>query len=179
MIDTKRLAESLEKSYLNESYVEEWWGQTDEDPFDFANEYNLTCEPLKYNRDEVLYRFTGTNKDIERAKANGYFYSSDYAKDECYSKKPMTEDYEDANGTAVYDAVFEWVQNKIDDFTSQIPVQDLAIEVEGYNPDWCAQDMSDSSLRELEKALYNFTRALTDTYFEYYEEDSEEDYDEY
>lgn len=170
MINTKRLAESLEKSYLNEAYVEEWWGQTDEDPFDFANEYNLTCEPLKYNRDETLYRFTGTDEDIERAKSDGYFYSADYAKNECYEKEPMTEDYEDARDTDVYERVLEWVQNKLDDFTGQIPVQDLAMEVEGYDPEWCAQDHSDYSAAAFEEALLKLSKALTDTYFEYYDE---------
>lgn len=100
-MEARNMAESLEKKYLTEACIEEWWGQTDEDPFDFANEYNLTCEPLKYNRDEVLYRFTGTDKDIERAKSNGYFCFMDYSKDECYSKGQVRRNL-GIPGTGIY-----------------------------------------------------------------------------
>lgn len=78
-----RIVESLYQKYglnesLNEDYsVEEWWGQTDESPYEFASEYNLKCEKLDQRYDETLYKFTGSKEDIEKAKEAGYFYSED------------------------------------------------------------------------------------------------------
>ena len=63
---------------LNESFVEEWWGQTDEDPFEFAYEYGLTCKKLSSEGDETLYRFTGEKEDFDQAIKDGYFFSLDY-----------------------------------------------------------------------------------------------------
>ena len=71
---------------LNESFVEEWWGQTDEDPFDFAYEYGLTCKEVGRNGDEILYRFTGEKEDFDEAKADGYFYSIAMGGDEGHSE---------------------------------------------------------------------------------------------
>lgn len=222
MISTRNLVESLNKKYkLNESFVEEWWGQTEEDPYEFAYKYGLTCAKLGKRNDEILYRFSGEKEDIEAARNAGYFYSIDYGADEGHSddldesltdleesqelnenpaviapivaaaapsiakmgadvinhavdklteEEPITEDYKDARGTDIYYEVLDWVQTKIDDFAGQIPVQDLSVEVEGYNPDWCAQDGGESSVRALEKIQLEFAKALTDTYFEHYGE---------
>lgn len=71
---------------LNESFVEEWWGQTDEDPFDFAYEYGLTCKEIGRQGDEILYRFTGEKEDFDEAKADGYFYSIAFGGDEGHSE---------------------------------------------------------------------------------------------
>lgn len=71
---------------LNESFVEEWWGQTDEDPFDFAYEYGLTCKALGSEGDETLYRFTGEKEDFDQAIKDGYFFSLDYGADEGHSE---------------------------------------------------------------------------------------------
>ena len=71
---------------LNESFVEEWWGQTDEDPFDFAYEYGLTCKEVGRQNDEILYRFTGEKEDFDKAKADGYFYSIAFGGDEGHSQ---------------------------------------------------------------------------------------------
>lgn len=71
---------------LNESFVEEWWGQTDEDPFDFAYDYGLTCAKIGRRNDEVLYRFTGSKEDIEQAIKDGYFYSMSEGEDEGHSE---------------------------------------------------------------------------------------------
>lgn len=71
---------------LNESFVEEWWGQIDEDPFDFAYDYGLTCKKIGKRNDEILYRFTGSKEDIKQAKKDGYFFSLDYNADEGHSE---------------------------------------------------------------------------------------------
>lgn len=95
IVKTKSLTESLEKKYnyliedtdsLNESFVEEWWGQTDEDPFDFAYEYGLTCKEIGRQDDEILYRFTGEKEDFDQAIKDGYFFSLDYGADEGHSE---------------------------------------------------------------------------------------------
>ena len=71
---------------LNESFVEEWWGQTDDDPFNFAYEYGLTCKEVGRQGDEILYRFTGEKEDFDEAKADGYFYSIAVGGDEGHSE---------------------------------------------------------------------------------------------
>lgn len=106
----RNLVESLEKKYsidkeekrpLHESFVEEWWGQTDEDPFEFAHEYGLTCKKLGHKNGEDLYRFTGDKQDIDNAIYDGYFYSVSEGEDEGHS--------EDLN-----EALDKWVKlNKI------------------------------------------------------------------
>lgn len=70
---------------LNESYIEEWWGQTDEDPHDLI-QYGLKVTEVKKNGDETLYRFEGRKTDIERAMNDGYFASFDYEEDAGHSK---------------------------------------------------------------------------------------------
>lgn len=70
-------------SKLKDSYVEEWWGQTNEEPKLFAKQYGLTVVALKRNMDETLYRFYGPTKNIEKAMKDGYFYNPErYVKDE-------------------------------------------------------------------------------------------------
>lgn len=63
---------------LNEDYVEEWWGQTEESPYDFASAYNLEIEKLDSEMDSTLYRFVGSKSDIDKAKNAGYFYDPEY-----------------------------------------------------------------------------------------------------
>ena len=62
---------------LKESFVEEWWGQVDEDPYQVADEYGLTVTKLKDKMDSTLYRFEGPKEAFERAMRDGYFYSID------------------------------------------------------------------------------------------------------
>lgn len=70
-------------SKVKDSYVEEWWGQTIEEPKLFAKKYGLTVVALKRNMDETLYRFYGPTKNIEKAMKDGYFYNPErYVKDE-------------------------------------------------------------------------------------------------
>lgn len=59
---------------LSEAYVIDTWGQVDEDPRDFAKEYNLTCKIIDRNKDETTFKFIGRKEDLERAKDDGYFY---------------------------------------------------------------------------------------------------------
>lgn len=70
---------------LTESYIEEWWGQTDEDPHDLV-QYGLKVTEVKNDGDETLYRFEGRKTDIERAMDDGYFASFDYEEDAGHSK---------------------------------------------------------------------------------------------
>ena len=70
---------------LNESFVQEWWGQTEEDPREFARKFGLKVTPVKRKGDETLYVFRGSKEDIERARKAGYFYSLDYGEDAGHS----------------------------------------------------------------------------------------------
>ena len=76
-----KLEKRFKNESLNEAYVEEWWGQTEEDPREFAKEYNLSVKALKKNMDEVLYRFEGAKKDLDRAQHQGYFFNSEIKTD--------------------------------------------------------------------------------------------------
>lgn len=71
---------------LNESFIEEWWGQTEEDPKEFAAKYKLAIKPLERRQDEVLYKFTGTPENIKRAMRDGYFYSLEIGEDVGHSE---------------------------------------------------------------------------------------------
>lgn len=75
-----------EKSAIEESYVIDTWGQVDEDPYEVAKAYNLTVRVVDRNRDETTYKFVGKKEDIERAKADGYFYSDEAQLKEGYVK---------------------------------------------------------------------------------------------
>lgn len=79
----KLYKKATKDSKVKDSYVEEWWGQTNEDPKLFAKQYGLTVVALKRNMDETLYRFYGPDKNIEKAMKDGYFYNPErYVKDE-------------------------------------------------------------------------------------------------
>lgn len=60
--------------------VEEWWGQCDEDPYQVAKRFNLLIEKIEQNYDETLYRFSGTQEEIENARAYGYFWYAEEIK---------------------------------------------------------------------------------------------------
>lgn len=80
----KLYKKATKDSKVKDSYVEEWWGQTnEEEPKILAKKYGLTVVALKRNRDEILYRFYGPDKNIEKAMKDGYFYNPErYVKDE-------------------------------------------------------------------------------------------------
>jgi len=63
---------------LGDIEVTEWWGQTEENPYDVAKRYNLEIKKLDSKNDETLYRFSGSEENISRAKNDGYFYSTYY-----------------------------------------------------------------------------------------------------
>ena len=71
---------------LVESFVKEWWGQTEEDPFKFAKKYNLGCTKLSKRNDEILYRFSGDVENFNKAMNEGYFYSVSIGEDEGHSE---------------------------------------------------------------------------------------------
>lgn len=72
----KSLNESLDKKlFENFMTYQEWWGQVDEDPYEFAMDYNLDCRKIKTSADETLYEFSGDSKDFKKAQDSGYFYS--------------------------------------------------------------------------------------------------------
>lgn len=81
---------------LNESFVEEWWGQTEDNPKDLQ-QYGLKVEPLKRKNDEVLYRFSGSLENINKARKDGYFYSLEIGEDENHSED-LNEALNEANG---------------------------------------------------------------------------------
>lgn len=84
--ETKGLFNKKFKESLNESFVTEWWGQVDENPYEFADNYNLECKRIKDNLDSTLYKFSGTKEDIEKAMGDGYFYSVQIGEDEGHSE---------------------------------------------------------------------------------------------
>jgi hypothetical protein len=104
-------------SKLKDSYVEEWWGQTDEDPKLVAKEYELTVVALKRNRDETLYRFYGPTKNIEKAMKDGYFYNPErYVKDEKkIIKKASDSKLKDVNYEKIVEKVLDENEIYLDD----------------------------------------------------------------
>ena len=70
------------KRKINESWVIDTWGQTDEDPAEFAIEYGLEIEEIGKDFDETTYKFMGRREDIERAIDDGYFYSGNECSDD-------------------------------------------------------------------------------------------------
>lgn len=104
-------------SKLKDSYVEEWWGQTNEDPKLVAKEYGLTVVALKRNRDETLYRFYGPTKNIEKAMKDGYFYNPErYVKDEKkIIKKASDSKLKDVNYEKIVEKVLDENEIYLDD----------------------------------------------------------------
>lgn len=97
IVNTRKLTESLEKKYkLNESFVEEWWGQTEEDPYDFAEEYGLDIEPIKSKFDSTLFRFSGPKENIDNAVNDGYFYTMSMGYEDPNMGERHSEDLDEA-----------------------------------------------------------------------------------
>lgn len=104
-------------SKLKDSYVEEWWGQTNEEPRLFAKQYGLTVVALKRNMDETLYRFYGPTKNIEKAMKDGYFYNPErYVKDEKkIIKKASDSKLKDVNYEKIVEKVLDENEIYLDD----------------------------------------------------------------
>ena len=66
-------------SSIKDAYIEEWWGQTSENPNTVARRYGVSVKQLKRNNDQILYRFEGTIDKLNRMHSDGYFMSIDMA----------------------------------------------------------------------------------------------------
>ncbi len=105
---TRNLTESLNNKYnLKESAVEEWWGQTDDDPYEVGNDYDLAVEEIESNGDETLYRFEGQKENIERAMDDGYFYSVEYGDGKFEESVEMNETLPPHPGAVAMDTMRE------------------------------------------------------------------------
>jgi len=93
--EVEEACEDLDECDLKESWVEEWWGQVDESPYDVAAEYGLEVDKLDSNYDETLYRFSGRKEDLEKAMDDGYFYSVQIGESDCSDdlKESLKESY--------------------------------------------------------------------------------------
>ena len=131
--ETKGLFNKKFKESLDESFVTEWWGQVDEDPYGFADNYNLECKRIKDNLDSTLYKFSGTKEDIERAMGDGYFYSVQIGEDEGHSEdldESLAEcDNESLNEGKEYWENIEPLENL---FEPDGMLDKLGVEVGGY-----------------------------------------------
>ena len=64
-------------SSIKDAYIEEWWGQSDENPNTVARRYGVSVKQLKRNNDQILYRFEGDINKLNRMHSDGYFMSID------------------------------------------------------------------------------------------------------
>ena len=66
-------------SSIKDAYIEEWWGQSGENPNTVARRYGVSVKQLKRNNDQILYRFEGDINKLNRMHSDGYFMSIDMA----------------------------------------------------------------------------------------------------
>ena len=64
-------------SAIKDAYIEEWWGQSGENPNTVARRYGVSVKQLKRNNDQILYRFEGTIDKLNKMHSDGYFMSID------------------------------------------------------------------------------------------------------
>lgn len=64
-------------SSIKDAYIEEWWGQSGENPNTVARRYGVSVKQLKRNNDQILYRFEGDINKLNRMHSDGYFMSID------------------------------------------------------------------------------------------------------
>lgn len=179
---------------LNESYVDEWWGQTEEDPHELER-YGLKVDKLNQKGDETLYRFSGSKDAILKAKNDGYFFSLDYNEDDGHSDD-LRENQElnenpllAAAGRAIaahavdtladkafnklnedleddiYQKLFQSVETIIDGAIDNLAMV-MASEVEVYNPDWCAETPSSEIVHAKDKLTEVLVEDLMENYSE-------------
>ena len=127
-----RKDESLEESKLNEAQMtyREWWGQTEEDPFEAAKEFNLTCKKIKSREDETLYEFSGLVKDFNDARDHGFFYSMDYDVD--YNES-LKEGLENLDIETEHDKIHVSAEEKEDSDEEMIAPLEPEVEAEIEN----------------------------------------------
>ena len=68
---------SIKDSKIKDAYIEEWWGQSGENPNTVARRYGVSVKQLKRNNDQILYRFEGDINKLNRMHSDGYFMSID------------------------------------------------------------------------------------------------------
>ena len=69
--------EPILDSNIKDAYIEEWWGQSGENPNTVARRYGVSVKQLKRNNDQILYRFEGDINKLNRMHSDGYFMSID------------------------------------------------------------------------------------------------------
>lgn len=71
----------LDSSYKNirDAYIEEWYENTNENPYMIAKRYGVSVKPIKKRGADVLYRFEGAIDKLNRMHSDGYFMSIDMA----------------------------------------------------------------------------------------------------
>lgn len=71
--------DNIKDSAIKDAYIEEWWGQSGENPNTVARRYGVSVKQLKRNNDQILYRFEGDINKLNRMHSDGYFMSIDMA----------------------------------------------------------------------------------------------------
>lgn len=66
-------------SAIKDAYIEEWYENTNENPYMVAKRYGVSVKPIKKRGADVLYRFEGTIDKLNRMHSDGYFMSIDMA----------------------------------------------------------------------------------------------------
>lgn len=69
--------DNIKDSAVKDAYIEEWWGQSGENPNTVARRYGVSVKQLKRNNDQILYRFEGDINKLNRMHSDGYFMSID------------------------------------------------------------------------------------------------------
>ena len=72
-----RYIDNIKDSAVKDAYIEEWWGQSGENPNTVARRYGVSVKQLKRNNDQILYRFEGDINKLNRMHSDGYFMSID------------------------------------------------------------------------------------------------------
>ena len=71
--------DNIKDSAIKDAYIDEWWGQSGENPNTVARRYGVSVKQLKRNNDQILYRFEGTIDKLNKMHSDGYFMSIDMA----------------------------------------------------------------------------------------------------
>ena len=135
---------------MEEAYVIDTWGQVDDDPYEVAKTYNLEVEVVDRNIDETTYKFSGKKADIERAKADGYFYSEESELKEGYVKNCNGHTYCSVDGKHWEECSQEEYQEYLDGGYEEVEYDDLDEDINQENAEINAV---------IQKALRNRTYA--------------------
>lgn len=71
--------DEVRDSAIKDAYIEEWYENTNENPYMVAKRYGVSVKPIKKRGADVLYRFEGTIDKLNRMHSDGYFMSIDMA----------------------------------------------------------------------------------------------------